>query len=251
MLGSRLSLGVTGMRRVVVSGAILAVLAGVPACGDDGVTTTSVAAPVVTFDVSACPEPVTVSDAEGFLAVLAEVPWDAVGPYSSGSEPPSADVVVAGTLTITGDEVPLPASCLERDDCRHTAVFESSQPGTTVEGGENWFEGVSTLTVSDATVRLSPSLMDTHPGPYNFVPVLSLTAPCGTPCTPDGFACQADLSCYWSFDSYCRRCEGRSAEECACRTEIGIVEDGEPCDYFESGDVINSGVCLAGRCENP
>lgn len=239
------------MRRATAMAAILVVVGGVSACGDDEGATTTVEAPGVTFDVSACPEPVTVTDAEGFLAVLAGVPWDAVGPYSSGSEAPSADVVVDGTFTISGDEVPLPDSCLGRDDCRHTAVISSSQPGTTVGGGESWFEGVTTLTISDTTVRLSPSLMDTHPGPFNFVPVLSLTAPCGTPCAPDGFACQADLSCYWSFDSYCRRCEGRSAEECACRTETGAVEDGTSCDFFESGDVINSGVCRAGRCETP
>lgn len=224
------------------------VLAAV-ACGDDGATTTTVEMPGLTFDRSACPVPVEVGDAAGLLAVLEGLAWDQVGPYSSGSVPDSPDLVITGTITIAGDQVPIPASCLDREDCRHTAVFAGDRPGATIEGSDGWFEGEPSLTLADTTVRLGAALMDTHPGPYNFVPLITVLGPCGEPCNAGQFACQADLSCYGTFDAYCRRCEGRSAPECACRAPEGPLPDGTPCDYFVSGDVIESGTCRNGLCE--
>ena len=234
------------MRRVAVWAVVLAM--GVAACGDDAPGPTS-EPPGVTFDTSACPDPIEVSDAAGLMAVLAAQSWDWVGPYSSGSEPPSADLLIVGEITVTGDEVPLPAECLGREDCRPTALFWSSQPGTEVTGSDSWFEGTSTLTLTDTTVRLSPSMMDTHPGPFNFVPVVSVQGPCGTPCSEGSLACQADLSCYGDYEVFCRRCENRPVEECACREVTGPLEDGSFCEYFVSGDVIEIGTCRSGRCE--
>lgn len=234
------------MRRMAVWAALLAM--GVAACGDDAVGPTS-EPPGVTFDASACPDPIEVADAEALIAVLAAQPWDWVGPYTSGSEPPSADLIIVGEITITGEEVPLPARCLQREDCRHAANFSASQPGAAVTGSASWFEGMSQLTLSDTTVRVSTAMMDTHPGPFNYVPVVSVIGPCGAPCGEGSFACQADLSCYGDYEVFCRRCENRPAEECACRDAGGPRTDGTFCEYFVSGDVIEVGTCRSGRCE--
>lgn len=233
------SVGVS-MRRIVLVAVAVLLVSG--ACADDDI-------PGVTFDVASCPDAVEVASSEDFLRLLEAAEWDWVGPYSSGSVPPIGDITVLGTVTVTGDQIPLPQDCLDREDCRHAAVFSASVAGVMVEGGEDWFEGHTRLTITDTTVTLSPSLMDTHPGPFNFVPLVTVGGPCGEPCNPGQLACQADQSCYGSFDSFCRRCEGRPADECACRDLDGPIEDGSSCEYFLSGDQIVVGTCRSGRCE--
>ncbi|MBU1494183.1 MAG: hypothetical protein KJ956_09465 [Actinobacteria bacterium] len=233
---------------------VAALMVALPACGGDestggGQTTGVVEAPGVTFDTTACPDPIEVSTVAGLIDVLAAVTWDWVGPYSSGSTPPSADLLVVGEITIDGAQVPLPEDCLGREDCRHTAVFSASREGAVVAGGDNWFEGESSLTLADTTVRVSAAMMDTHPGPYNFIPLITVIGPCGEACAVGQLACQADLSCYGDFDTFCRRCQNGSAEECACRDVEGPLPDGTTCDYWVSGDVIEVGTCRSGRCQ--
>ncbi len=234
----------------------VALMVSVTACGGDETSGGDGAlggggSPGVTFDATACPDPVQVTTAAGLLDVFGGVTWDWVGPYSSGSNPPSADLVVVGEVTIDGSEVPLPDDCLTREDCRHTAVFSAFQEGAVVTGSDNWFEGESSLTLANTTVRISAAMMDTHPGPFNFIPLITVMGPCGEACGSGQLACQADLSCYGDYDSFCRRCEDRPAEECACRDVGGPLADGSYCEYFESGDVIDAGSCRAGRCEVP
>jgi len=94
------------------------------------------------------------------------------------------------------------------------------------------------------------ALMDTHPGPYNFVPVVSVLGPCGEACPEGQFACSEDMTCYPDFDSFCRGCEGRAADECACRTEAGMLADGARCEFFVSGDNILAGRCRSGVCDS-
>jgi hypothetical protein len=224
---------------LVLGAAVILMMAG---CGDDG-------RPGVTFDPTSCPDSIEVNDVAGIVAALEAVPWDRVGPYSSGSEPPSGDLIVVGTIVLEAADVPLPEECLARDDCRHLATFSATDlTGAVVEGDGNLFEGETRLILADTTVRLSLSLMDTHPGPFNFVPLITVLGPCGEPCDAGQLACPGDGSCYGSFDTFCRRCEGRTAAECACRTLDGPVEDGEYCDFFMSGDVIQAGVCRSGVC---
>ena len=233
------------MRARIVVG--IAVVLVIGACSDEAGSTAE--PPGVTFDRAACHEPIQVSDAAGLLAVIEDLTWDWVGPYSSGSEPDSADVVVTGTITIGGDQIPVPADCLGRADCRDVAVFSADRQGVSIQGSEDWFEGEATLTLSDTTVRLGASLMDTHPGPFNFIPLITVKGPCGEPCGPDQYACQRDLSCYFGYEAYCRFCEERPVEECACQGPEGPLPDGDWCEYFVSGDVIEVGTCRAGVCE--
>ena len=223
------------------------------ACGGDdaATTTTSIAISTTTSTVAefVCPDPIPVGNVDELLAVLETAAWESVGPYSSGSLPPTPDLVVGGTVTLESKNIPVPAGCLDRDDCRNQAVLSAVDvEGALVEGDAGLFEGDTRLTLTDTTVRLSLSMLDTHPGPFNFVPLVSVIGPCDAPCDPDEFACPADGRCYGSFDAYCRRCEGRPAAECACRAPEGPLADGTSCDYFISGDVIEVGECRAGIC---
>jgi len=227
-------------KAVLALGAV--VILAMAGCGDDE-------RPAVTLDPTACPDPIEVNDVAGIVAALEEVTWDQAGPYSSGSEPPSGDLIVRGTIVIEAADVPLPQECLARGDCRHVATFSAvGKAGAVVEGDDDLYGGETRLTLTDTTVRLGLTLMDTHPGPFNFVPLVTVLGPCGEPCDAGQLACPGDGSCYGSFDTFCRRCEGRAAAECACSTIDGPVEDGEYCEFFVSGDVIQAGVCRSGVC---
>jgi hypothetical protein len=236
--------------RVILAGVIL-VLA---ACGGDdrtsGSTTVDASTTSSTVVADVCPDPIAVGDADDLLAVLEAEEWGWEGPYSSGSLPATPDLVVGGTISLESADVPVPADCLDRDDCRHQAVFAVADwQGATVEGDTDLFEGDARLILTSTTVRIRLSMLDTHPGPFNYVPLVSVFRPCGAPCDPDQLSCPADGGCYGSFDAFCRHCEGRAANECACRTPDGLLDEGEFCQYFVSGDVIEVGRCRAGVCD--
>lgn len=202
-------------------------------CGDD------YSVPGNTFDPAACPEAVQVSSAADLMAVLAEERW-------GRDSPPTADLVISGKVVLDAADVPLPAECLERDDCRHTAVFSASKAplGVRVEGDAD----ESRLVLNDTIVRLATSL--TFPGfSIEGVPVVSVIGRCGEPCDEGAFACAWNLLCYASYESYCRRCEGGAADVCACRSENGPKPDGEPCSFAVSVCAEAHGICRSGRCE--
>lgn len=219
------------------------------ACGDGGADESTLLASTSAAAV-VCPEPVPATEVSEVVAVLADTEWDWVGPYSSGSLPPTPDLVIDGTITLESSDIPLPADCLDRADCRHQAVFRSSDlSGVAVEGGGGMFEGETRVTVTDAAVRLRLSMTDTHPGPYNYVPVVEILGSCEEPCPAGELTCPADGTCYASFDEYCRRCEDFPAGQCACRASEGPLPDGTACEVWVSGDVLDAGVCRAGVCD--
>lgn len=219
-------------------------------CGDDDASTTELTSQTTTAAVFECPEPVPVAALSDLLEVLGEAEWDWAGSYTSGPQSPDLEVAVQGTIVLESAQVPLPVDCLDREDCRGQAVLRVTEGvgGALVEGDPGLFEGDTLLTLTDTAVRLSLSMLDTHPGPFNYVPLVTVRPPCGTPCAEGQLACSADGNCYADFDAFCRRCLGFTNTECACRTLEGPVEDGSACEYWVSGDVLEVGVCRTGVC---
>ncbi len=210
-------------------------------------TSTSIVVPFV------CPAPILVDDPSDVVGALAAVEWRGLGGYSSGAVPMTPDLEVSGTVVVSAAVVPVPVSCRERSDCHDGASFVMSVPipGVKLGGtaGADFQPGAATLTLTDTTVRLRPVLRDTHPGPYNAIPVVIVEQSCAMPCPTGTEKCPVDGACYALGDLFCRLCEGRSAAECACRQpEGGALVDGEECDFQVSGDVICAGECRFGVC---
>jgi hypothetical protein len=200
-----------------------------------------------------CPEPVAVDDVQDIVDVLAGMDWIGYGPYSSGPLPISPDLIVTGTVEMTSADVPVPQSCLDRDDCLDEATFSGSGlTGVSFEGEpeSEYTFGFTSMTITDTTIRLRPYMQDRHPSPFNSVPIVSVRDRCGAPCGEGSALCPIDGTCYAFVDSdaYCTICEQRPVEECICRTPEGPVPDGESCEYFISGDVIITGTCRDGVC---
>jgi hypothetical protein len=227
-------------------------------CGDDGgATTLPTAVTTTTFSPTTlpppdCPAPVAISSTGDLLAVLAGMDWAGSGAYSSGLQPITPDLVVTGTVVLEAAAIPLPAECLERSDCSHQGgFFGGALPaGATLQGEADLtcLTAASRLTLANTTVRLRTVLVDTHPCAVNFVPVVEVEAPCGTPCGPGLALCPGDGVCYAQGDSFCRRCEGGGREECACRGADGPLPEGAHCTYWQSGDVRCDGTCRQGTC---
>lgn len=232
--------------RAVALAVLLAALLAA-GCSDGGTTTTTTLPPPV------CPDPVSVDSAEGLVAALAALSWEGSGAYTSGPLPITPDLVVVGTVVLDAAALPIPANCLERADCRPEGAFSTRMalPGAVLDGeaGLDCGSGAARLTLTDATVRLRPLLRDTHPCRYNFVPLVQVVPPCGSPCAEGQALCPADGVCYEVGTGFCQACEGGSKEACACRGPEGPLEEGASCSYWQSGDVRCDGTCRQGTCD--
>lgn len=236
------------MPRKLIPLAMLVVVIGAGCADDDGGgSSTTVSLPPLD-----CPEPVVVSSAEELVAALALLEWQGQGNYTSGCLPVTPDLIISGTVVLEADDLPVPADCLDRSDCRPEAAFRevSGVAGATVAGdaGFDCAAGFTRLTLVDTTVRLRPMLLDTHPCRYNFVPLVAVLPPCGTPCGEGQELCPVDGVCYSAGTRFCQSCEGGTKEACACRGPEGPLADGSPCSYWQSGDVRCEGVCRQGAC---
>lgn len=240
-----------GRRIVTLAVVVVVVMTG---CGDDDGLLGKGASTEGTAAAYQCPDPIPIDDAADIVGLLAGMEWKGVGPYGGGVLPITPDLVVDGTVTVDGAAVPLPESCLGRSDCLHAVGFSGGAlEGLALDGSpEGDFIGLAgRLTLTNTTVRLRPVMVDTHPGPANYVPSVEVVEPCGTPCGSSAATCPADGVCYdtrGESSAFCLFCEGKGAQECACSATPGTVPDGEPCSYFQSGDVICSGACRDGTC---
>jgi len=221
-------------------------------CGDDGGTSSS-STTTTTLPPLQCPDPIAVSSVEDLVAVLAATAWEGRGAYTSGPLPITPDLVVAGTVVLEAADLPIPENCLSRPDCQPNAGFRTgvSVPGVLADGVADFTcsDGFARLTLSDTTVRLRPFLRDTHPCRYNFVPLVEVAPPCGSPCGDGQALCPVDGVCYAVGTGFCQACEGGTKEACACRGPEGPLEEGASCSYWQSGDVRCDGTCRRGTCD--
>ncbi|MBN2113633.1 MAG: hypothetical protein JW785_05835 [Acidimicrobiia bacterium] len=226
----------------------------VTGCGDDdgGLATVG---PTSTLPDLECPEARPVIDSQDLIDELALLTWEGWGPYSSGVKPVTADLVITGTVALNASALPVPENCLSRPDCSPQAglVLHPGVAGAVGEGDAyiECADSYARIVLTDTTVRLRPYLRDTHPCAFNYVPMVEVLPPCGTPCSEGQGLCPVDGVCYSLGDAFCRLCEGGTKEECACRGPEGPLEEGAPCSYWQSGDMKCEGRCRSGACDTP
>ena len=195
-----------------------------------------------------CESPYIVQSSDELVEFLTQIAWTPVGNYSNNLPAVSQDVRVSGTMTLAAAQIPVPQSCLNRMDCRHDALLSASPSLSGVTCQANDAGGCDAVNLIDTTIRFRGIMRDTHPSRWNFSPMLEIISACATPCSTGEFRCPADNTCWPSFDAYCRLCGGQSKEACACQSPEGVLPDGSDCHFWVSGDVIQSGTCLAGIC---
>lgn len=202
-----------------------------------------------------CAAATTVGDAPALIGVLDGLTWNWVGPYTSKLQIYSDDVEVQGKLTVAGHQLAVPPDCLSRSDCRQQVSFRlaSAVSGVTCVKQQTeipWLDSCDEIAIENTTVRFYAAHYDTHPSLYNFVPLITVVASCQTPCAAGALRCQANQSCFASFESYCRLCLERDKQACPCLTAAGNEADGTACDFMVSGDVVCSGECKDGFCQH-
>jgi len=236
-----------GRKAAIALGLVVALVAGCGEGGGEASSTTSTTLPPLE-----CPDPITITSTEDLVAALVGLSWEGLGAYTSGVLPITPDLVVTGTVTLEAADLPIPQNCLDRSDCSREGGFwvGAPVPGVGGEGDADLpcGDAYARLVLTETTLRLRPFLYDTHPCRFNFVPIVEVAAPCGSPCGEGQALCPVDGVCYAAGTGFCQACEGGSKETCACWGVDGPLDEGASCYYWQSGDVKCLGTCRQGTC---
>lgn len=221
---------------------------GAPAREDGGPVTQKDSTPPVS-----CKAPAKISSLEPLLDALNKLTWQSYGRYSSTVLKITDDLQVTAPLEVNAKQVKVPASCASYG-CRPQVSFVLTKKlaGVTCLQHEQpaWFLGCTRLSIAaGARARFQAAIVDTHPGTYNYMPVIYVHPECNTPCSGADFLCPANNICFPGFDEFCRLCQARDKTVCACHTAKGPMADGAQCHYATSGDTSKGGTCKAGACE--
>jgi hypothetical protein len=189
-------------------------------------------------------------------SIISSLDWTPSGGYTSLRVPISGDLQVAQAFTLAAGELQTPPVCMERTDCRHAVAIELSKQlqGFTCQQTEQvlWREFCAEVSFpTEARFRVRGILYDTHPGQWNYIPILQILPASDVPCLEGDFRCAVDNTCFAGFDDYCRTCLGLEKERCACQSPEGSLPNGSDCQYWLSGDVLMAGKCRKGVCESP
>ena len=200
-----------------------------------------------------CKAPAVISSLEPMLDALNKLSYQTYGNYSSTVLKISDDFRFTASQEVEANKVKVPSTCGSYG-CRPkiTFVVEGGAKGVTCLQKEQvaWFLGCAKLRIQGgASLRFQAAIVDTHPGKYNFAPVIYVHPQCNTPCKAGQLRCQANNLCFDDFNKFCRLCQARDRQECACHTEKGRMADGAQCHYATSGDTSKGGKCKAGNCE--
>jgi hypothetical protein len=176
--------------------------------------------------------------------------------YESGTLPVTQDIMIVGSITISSEEVEAPAGCSNMDYCRPLVGFKDSYGAEGIEftpySSEDHPPG--SLTLTNVVVRLRPLVINEGgppPGPSGYMkyPVIQILPPTDHECEDTQIRCDADQVCYDYYSRYCRHCLTLSQEECVCRDENGIFDEGTYCIVTTGDDTYYSGECQDGICE--
>jgi hypothetical protein len=195
-----------------------------------------------------------ISQPSDLISIISTVEWTPSGGYTSLHPPVSGDLLATEALHLSASQIQAPTSCLERPDCRHAVTIRllnqvqtiSCQQTEQVLGSEYCAE---VNIPAGARFRILGILYDTHPGQWNYIPILQILPASDVPCLEGEFRCAIDNTCYANFDGYCRSCLGLEKERCACQSPEGDLPNGSDCQYWQSGDVLMAGKCRAGVCK--
>lgn len=198
---------------------------------------------------------------EQLLAALSSA-WPRPG---VGLSPVSVDLVADVDLEAKSDALVGPAYCTARcthqprrvdckgtgDPCRFPVRFRLNDPvaGVKVDRESFAHEGVKLRVKAGTRFRLQQRVHEFHPETPYYDPTIIVMPACDVACKADERRCVATGLCVPAEpESYCLVCDGRSRQECACRTPDGAPEpDGTSCTYL-SGDYFPDGSCAQARC---
>jgi len=186
------------------------------------------------------------------VSIINASEWTPEGPYTAGCLPASSNVHAEGTLTIDEGAIAVPAWC-DASGCRQLVTFKltGAAPGVDCLGAEQWFDFTlcKSIALHDTTVRLRMLQLDIHPSDLgNFAPIVEVVPACEASCGTGELACEETHTCWGSVRDHCAYCLGGTNEMCACWDGAAFQADGTACDFFVSGDVVESGMCHAGTC---
>ena len=163
---------------------------------------------------------IEISQPSDLISIISTVEWTPSGGYTSVHPPVSGDLLATEALHLSASQIQAPSSCLERADCRHAVTIRllnqvhtiSCQQTEQVLGSEYCAE---VSIPAGARFRILGILYDTHPGQWNYIPILQILPASDVPCLESEFRCTIDNTCYANFDGYCRSCLGLEKERCA------------------------------------
>ena len=187
------------------------------------------------------------------LKAVRSLDWDREGPYKAKAMRLSGDIEATRSFKISAKDIPVPAECSARDDCRKavTMMIPKDLNGVKCLRTEDVLgtpHCVEALLSEKSTFRLRGKLVDTHPWTYNFIPVIEFVPSAKQGCKPGELLCERDKTCFQHFNGYCRYCLERPARECACQNDKGPLPDQTACNFMISGDYVCMGKCNDGEC---
>ena len=187
------------------------------------------------------------------LKAVRSLDWDREGPYKAKAMRLSGDIEATRSFKISAKDIPVPAECSARDDCRKavTMMIPKDLNGVKCLRTEDVLgtpHCVEALLSEKSMFRLRGKLVDTHPWTYNFIPVIEFVSSVKQGCKSGEFLCERDKTCFQHFNGYCRYCLERPPTACACQNEQGPLPDQTACNFMISGDYICMGKCSDGQC---
>jgi hypothetical protein len=177
-------------------------------------------------------------------------------PLPGGKLPITEDITIIGTVTISSEELEVPGKCSNIDYCRLLVGFEDNYgvEGITLTPLSDEPDSPVSLTLTNVKLRFRTLVVNMGGPPpppslkYNKYPVIQLLPPSDNDCDDTQIKCDEDQTCYDDYFSYCLHCLALSQEECVCRDENEIFDDGTVCMVVTGDDTIDYGECQNGEC---
>lgn len=197
--------------------------------------------------VETCQTGAPVTAASQLVAMIEATPtWTPIGEYTTGCLPASKDIPITGPVAVRGADIAFPESSFPPVQFQ----LVDAPAGVTCVDPTYWFDFTTckAIDVGDTTVRLRMVLLDIHPTPPNYTPLVQVLPACELPCSPDQFVCQATHTCWSTARDQCAYCLGGSNELCSCWNGHSLDADGTECTVWRSGDFTELGTCQGGVC---
>ena len=198
---------------------------------------------------------IVIFDSSQLLSILNSLQYEYY-PLPGGKLPITEDITIIGTVTISSEELEVPDECSNIDYCRLLVGFEDlyGAEGISLTPLSDEPYAPCSLTLTNVRLRFRTLVINLGGPPpppslkYNKYPVIQLLPPSDYDCDETQIKCDEDQVCYDDYSSYCLHCLALSQEECVCRDENEIFDDGTDCMVITGDDTIDYGECQNGEC---
>ena len=207
----------------------------------------------LTIGLSSCA--IVVFDSSQLLSILNSMRYEYY-PLPGGKLPTTEDIQIIGTVTISSEELEVPGECSNIDYCRPLVGFRDSYgaEGITITPLSDEPDSPYSLTLTNMKLRFRALVVNMGGPPpppeikYSKYPIIQLLPPSDYVCNETQIKCNEDKVCYDNYFSYCLHCLALSQEECVCRDENQIFDDGTNRMVVRGDDIIDHGKCQSGEC---